>query len=96
MASISLMLKANAIKTAIEMIFGFSPIMKVESDYVEFSFTPEQQVILERWLETQMAKKTPSEIRFKLAPVIIPFIIKKGAPYLTGSAILGYFLGTKK
>jgi hypothetical protein len=94
MADLNLTLKASAVKAVIEQVFGFTPVVNMTENYVEFSFTPEQQIVLRAWLDKQLVSP-PGELRFNLSPVLTPWIIKKALPYLAAAAGTGFVVGRR-
>jgi hypothetical protein len=95
MADLNLTLKTAAVKAIFVQIFGFEPVTNLTDTYAEFSFTPEQQVVLRNWMDKQLASQ-PGELRFNLAPVLTPWIIKKALPYVAAAVGTGYAIGNRR
>jgi len=90
-------IKAETIGMMINQILGFTPKIDYGENYAEISFTPDQQKIVQAYIEKQIdTKRPPGEIRINLLPILWPLILKKSIPFLAGAAGIGFMIGKRK
>lgn len=87
--------KALGYSAAIRLAIGSDPVVKEYPDYIQISFTPDQQKALTSYIESQM-KKGPSDVRVDIAPIITPIAMKKVLPFAFLALSGAYMLGKRK
>jgi hypothetical protein len=92
MATLATTAKAKLIQGAINTVFGFEPELIISETTAEIKFTDNQKKILRDWIEKQMNKAQPKDIKIDISGILFPIVLKKAFPYLAGSFGLGFFL----
>lgn len=99
MASLSTVMKAEALSQASKTVFGFQPSISYTDTQAIIRFTPEQNKIIANYFNAMMLDPSPPELDIDFVPIAGPWALKAFAPYvigaLAGSGILGYIIGRK-
>ncbi len=85
MPSTQTRLQAEAIAAALVLVTGERPLLRTDGDSITVVFTEAQKLklqdLLKDWLETPQGN-----LRVEVAPVVMPVVLRRIAPWLFGAA----------
>lgn len=92
MAQLPAITRASIYASALDLATGYKPNVKQEADHVLIYWNQQDEKILaERFID--LVESEPGDVRIRLNPIVRPYYIRKGLPWLVGAFILGYLLG---
>lgn len=92
MASLQLVSESKIYGTALKKIVGVEPDYNIQSDFIELYYPPDKLKKAQQNFKTLIESK-PGKIRYNIAPVVLPYYLKKAAPFAAGLLIAGYIAG---
>lgn len=92
MADIKTIATAKITQRAFKAILGIEPSLDVREDHVRIYYPPDRLRAAQEAFKIMM-EKPPGKIRTDIAPIITPYFLKKGIPFLLGIGATGYLLG---
>jgi hypothetical protein len=98
MASVTSVAKAEIIKQLCKILFNFEPKIVYYANYCDIILSSEQQVTIRHYIEILINKQKSStqDIRINILPSLLPLIIKKVFPFVSGVFGAGFLLGKNK
>jgi hypothetical protein len=96
MANVMLVVKGEGLRAATKQVFGFEPAINYSENYLTVKFDESQINIMRAYVNMQLEKKEPGDIRIpQIGTIILPPLLKKFWPYLAGVLIAGFVIGKK-
>lgn len=92
MADIATITQAKLTQEAFARVLGVKPSLDIREDHVRVYYPPDRLKQAQNAFKLMM-EKPPGKLRTDIGPVITPYFVKKGLPFLMGISAGAYFLG---
>lgn len=92
MADIATITQAKLTQRAFKSVLGVEPSLDIREDHVRVYYPPDRLKHAQEAFKVMM-EKPPGKLRTDIGPVITPYFVKKGLPFLLGIGATGFMLG---
>lgn len=84
--------KAKLYAMALNRFLGVMPSLDIQDKYVRVFYPPDKLARAQAGFKVAM-EQPPGKVRGDIAPIVTPYFVKKYAPAIAGSLVLGFIAG---